>query len=344
MTGKRWWSEQPQRRQVVGAQLAPRDGDAVGGARLEVGRGGHGLPATIAALVEIVVGGAGTAARTHLHSTVTVSAIGQFTPPRCFSAPKLRAAAQLRVKSHRHVGPPVDHRAHDRAQRVRRDDDLEEHRNARAAAARQGLHGGAGGRDPRGRAEEVAAEVNAAATRQLAQGDGSDDDDDDRRRRRRGAARVPRGADRRAQGGAGGPRRAGAGDEEHVGGGRGAGGGLGRRRAARRPEPRGAGGPRRPGAVRRARRRAARRGRALADVRCCQIAALDAIPPSQLGKLPGLFCYRDGALCHSLMGAEAVGAARSGPDLAHAGGIGRARARRRRRRRGLRPRVGRPRQ
>ena len=52
------------------------------------------------------------------------------------------------------------------------------------------------------------------------------------------------------------------------------------------------------------------------DVRCCQIAALDAIPPSQLGKLPGLFCYRDGALCHSLMGAEAVGAARSGPDLA----------------------------
>ena len=47
------------------------------------------------------------------------------------------------------------------------------------------------------------------------------------------------------------------------------------------------------------------------------IAALDAIPPSQLGKLPGLFCYRDGALCHSLMGAEAVGAARSGPDLAH---------------------------
>lgn len=44
-----------------------------------------------------------------------------------------------------------------------------------------------------------------------------------------------------------------------------------------------------------------------AGLRCCQLPALDAIPPSQLGKLPALFCYRDGALMHSLMGAQAFG-------------------------------------
>ena len=47
-------------------------------------------------------------------------------------------------------------------------------------------------------AEEVAAEVNAAATQQLAQGDGSDDDDDDDPWTRPGARR--RGYPRRSRG------------------------------------------------------------------------------------------------------------------------------------------------
>ena len=54
-----------------------------------------------------------------------------------------------------------------------------------------------------------------------------------------------------------------------------------------------------------------------AGIRCCQLPALDAIPPSQLGKLPALFCYRDGSLQHSLMGAKAFGAAPSAAQLVH---------------------------
>ena len=54
-----------------------------------------------------------------------------------------------------------------------------------------------------------------------------------------------------------------------------------------------------------------------AGLRCCQLPALDAIPPSQLGKLPALFCYRDGSLQHSLMGAQAFGAAPSAAQLVH---------------------------
>ena len=42
-------------------------------------------------------------------------------------------------------------------------------------------------------------------------------------------------------------------------------------------------------------------------LKCCQIPALEAIPPSQLSKLPALFCYRDGSLRHSLLGAFAHG-------------------------------------
>lgn len=42
-------------------------------------------------------------------------------------------------------------------------------------------------------------------------------------------------------------------------------------------------------------------------LKCCQIPALEAIPPSQLPKLPALFCYRDGALRHSMLGAFADG-------------------------------------
>ena len=52
-------------------------------------------------------------------------------------------------------------------------------------------------------------------------------------------------------------------------------------------------------------------------LRCCQLPALDGIPPSQLPKLPALFFYRDGTLQHSLMGAQAFGAAPSAAQLVH---------------------------
>jgi hypothetical protein len=167
-------------------------------------------------------------------------------------------------------------------------------------------------------AEEVAAEVNAAATQQLAQGDGdgSDDDDDagadaDAALRAYRAARI---AELKAA-------QAGRAElvqvtkstwEADVAQ------AAGWVVVALHADPSleeqaGRGVPAQCAALVAALRDVAARW---SDVRCCQIAALDAIPPSQLGKLPGLFCYRDGALCHSLMGAEAVGAARSGPDLA----------------------------
>ena len=56
-------------------------------------------------------------------------------------------------------------------------------------------------------------------------------------------------------------------------------------------------------------------GARFVGLRCCQMPALDAIPPSQLGKLPALFCYREGSLQHSLMGAQAFGEAPSAAQL-----------------------------
>jgi len=50
-------------------------------------------------------------------------------------------------------------------------------------------------------------------------------------------------------------------------------------------------------------------------LRCCQLPALDGIPPSQLPKLPALFFYRDGTLQHSLMGARIFGEAPSAAQL-----------------------------
>ena len=66
----------------------------------------------------------------------------------------------------------------DRAQRVRRDDDLEEHRNASSGCA-PSFTAEQAAEILEAEAEEVAAEVNAAATQQLAQGDGDGSDDDD---------------------------------------------------------------------------------------------------------------------------------------------------------------------
>lgn len=50
--------------------------------------------------------------------------------------------------------------------------------------------------------------------------------------------------------------------------------------------------------------------------RFCQIPALEAIPPSQLARLPALFCYRDGKLQQSVMGPAVFGAAPSAVEVA----------------------------
>lgn len=50
--------------------------------------------------------------------------------------------------------------------------------------------------------------------------------------------------------------------------------------------------------------------------RFCQIPALEAIPPSQLARLPALFCYRDGKLQQSLMGPGIFGDAPSAVEVA----------------------------
>ena len=41
--------------------------------------------------------------------------------------------------------------------------------------------------------------------------------------------------------------------------------------------------------------------------RFCQIPALEAIPPSQLARLPALFCYRDGKLQLSMLAGGGTG-------------------------------------
>lgn len=55
-----------------------------------------------------------------------------------------------------------------------------------------------------------------------------------------------------------------------------------------------------------------------AEPKWCVIPALEAVPPSELAKLPALFCYRGGALRHSLMGPRAFGEAPSAAQLADA--------------------------
>ena len=54
------------------------------------------------------------------------------------------------------------------------------------------------------------------------------------------------------------------------------------------------------------------------DVKFAQIPSLEAIPPSQLFKLPVLFCYRNGTLKQSLMGPDAFSAAPTATDLTEA--------------------------
>ena len=189
-----------------------------------------------------------------------------------------------------------------------------------------------------GRGGEVAAEVNAAATQQLAQGDGDGSDDDDDAGADADAALRAYRAARIAEllGGAGGPRR--------VAVTKSTGGGRRRRRAgssSRRPEPRTGG--LRPGAVRRARRCA--RGRALVRRALLPDRRARRDPAVAAGQAPRplLLPRRRAVPLVDGRGGRRRRALRARP-RAHAGGIGRARARRRRRRRGLGPRVGRSRQ